>query len=111
MEVQQVSVNRKSSIGSSLVDSRSSLVTLSCLNGKDSLDEFFNDGFEDLVDDNIEIDSEVASACNEGGLEGKPGGILGRGETGGALDSGELGAALELGGVYLGPCWEVGEVF
>ena len=36
--------------------------------------EVLNDGFEDLLDDNIEIDSEVASACNEyGGLEGKPG--------------------------------------
>ena len=88
-------LSKNSSIGSSLLDSRSSLGTLCCLNGKDSLVEFFNDGFEDLVDDNIEIDSEVASACNEGGLEGKPGGVLGRGETGGALDSGELGAALE----------------
>ena len=104
-----------SSILSFLLDSWSSLGTLCCWNGKGSQVEVLNYGFEDLLDDNIEIDSEVASACNEdGGLEGKPGWVFVFGGKGGALDSGEpvgVGAALEPGGVYLGPCWEVWEVF
>ena len=78
---------------------------------KDSQVEVLNDGFEDLVDASIEVDSEVASACNEddGGVQEKPGGVLGCWETGEALDSGELGAASVPGG--LGLCQEVGEVF